>query len=292
MIENKLVKPISVCWLLTSKCNYACPFCFKQGNKRELYYNEAEKILEKIVKAGAKKVSFSGGEPLLWPGTINLIKKAKSLGLMSMLITNGSLLNRKKIKSLENILDWLTLPLDGSNEIIQQMVGRKKGHFNRVLKFLHFLKNNHIKVKINTVVCKKNQEDIKNIAQIIKKYNVKRWKLFQFYPIRDAALQNRKDYIIKNKDFNKLQKEIEPLFKNSPCYLYFGLNKLLESSYFTIAPDGTAYVSKDGSDYFIGDLKIQEISEIWQNKLINKKKYWQRVSWILRNGFKKEYNKL
>ena len=50
----------------------------------------------------------------------------------------------------------------------------------------HYMKNyvkiinkTSIKLKINTVVCKQNIDDIQNIAKIIKKYKVKRWKIFQ-----------------------------------------------------------------------------------------------------------------
>lgn len=282
MRTKNIIKPISVCWLVTAKCNYNCPFCFKQSSKRELYFNEAVKILGKLAKANVKKISFSGGEPLLWPGIVNLIKKAKSLGIITMLITNGSFLTKEKTRSLEGKLDWLTLPLDGSNEEVQQLVGRPKGHFTRVIKFLEFLQKNKIKLKVNTVACKKNLDDIKNIAKIVKKYNVKRWKVFQFFPIRDAALQHKMEYLIKDQSFEKLKRKIVPLFKDPSRHLYFGSNELLECSYFTIAPDGTIYVSKDGNDYFLGDLKTQSVDEIWgKNTLIDKKKYWERAKWIL-----------
>lgn len=285
----KKVKLISICWLLTSKCNYNCQFCFKQTSKRELYYNEAEKILKQIAQTQVKKISFSGGEPLLWPGALNLIRKAKTLGLTTMLITNGSLLTKDIVDSLEEHLDWLTLPLDGSNEKVQQLVGRPWGHFSNVVEFLKYLKRSSIKVKINTVVCKQNYNDIKNITKIIKKYNIKRWKIFQFFPIRDEALLNKDKYAISLTQFNNIKNKIAPLFKGSRCYIYFGTNDLLESSYFLVAPDGTVYVSKSGNDYILGDLKRENISQIWdKNKLIDKEKYWDRAKWILNSKIKND----
>ncbi len=282
--KNKKIKLISICWLITTKCNYNCNFCFKQSGKRELYYNEAEKILKKIAQAGVKKISFSGGEPLLWTGIIDLIKKAKSLGLTTMLITNGSLLTKRKIKSLEKSLDWLTLPLDGSTEQQQQIVGRPKGHFSRILKFLKFLKKRKkIKVKINTVLCSKNLNNIDKLAELIKRNNIRRWKIFEFFPVRDKALQYKDDYSIKNSDFKRAKKRILPLLKNSSCSVYFGSKDLLEKAYFIIAPDGTVYSTKNDNDYLLGNLKTESLEKIWErNKIIDKEKYWERTKWILK----------
>src|SRR3989344_3480432 len=98
---------ISACWLLTSKCNYRCSFCFKVTTDRELSFNEAAKILGNLAAIGVNKISFSGGEPLLWSGnTIRLIRLAKSYKILTMLITNGSLLTSENLKMLEGSLDW------------------------------------------------------------------------------------------------------------------------------------------------------------------------------------------
>jgi len=279
---NKKIPLISVCWLLTSNCNYKCGFCFKVVSKRDLYYNEAEKILKKIAKYGVKKISFSGGEPLLWTGTIDLIRAAKSYGMITMLITNGSLISNKEINGFNGILDWLTLPLDGSSDKKQQLAGRKKNHYTNTVNLLKLLKNTQIKTKINTVFSKRNWDDMENIFGIIKKYNIKRWKIFQFNPIRFSGLKNKKKYMTTKAKFEQIKKKILSLVDNDKISVYFGSVRDQEESYFTIAPDGTVYVSKNNKDLFIGDLKVNEMEDIWmKNRIIKKEKYWQRAKWIL-----------
>lgn len=279
-----MIKLISVCWNIASRCNYNCGFCFRINNKRELYFNEAKIVLQKLSRSGIKKISFSGGEPMLWPGIFNLIALAKQLDIYTMLITNGSLLNINRIKSLEKILDWITLPLDGSNEEIQRMAGRPKGHFTHIMGLLERLKKSTIKIKINTVLSNCNINDLENISKIINKFPIKRWKIFQFFPIRSNALKNKNKYFINSNLFNEFVEKIKNYFQNKQCLVYFGSNNELENSYFSIAPDGTVYVSKKNSDLFIGDLMKEDVTEIWKRaSLINKQKYWERASWFLHN---------
>lgn len=275
---------VSACWLLTSRCNYICTFCFKVPNRKDISQKQAEKILFKLKKAGVKKITFSGGEPLLWSGDIfDLIRQAKRLGIITMIITNGSLLSENRLTKLRGNLDWITLPIDGSNEKNQVKAGRPPGHFTRVLNLLNKIKDSSFKIKINTVLNRKNLDDIKNIAKLIKKHQIiKRWKIFQFFPIRDASLTNRKIHEITEKQFRQAERKIKKMFKDHDCKIYFGSNKDLEASYFTIAPDGIVYISKSGKDINLGDLKRQSAKKIWNRAtLIDKDKYWDRTSWFI-----------
>lgn len=58
----------SVCFLLTSRCNMSCPYCFRPNAKKDyisLYkFTEGLKILRNL---GTKVINISGGEPILNP---------------------------------------------------------------------------------------------------------------------------------------------------------------------------------------------------------------------------------
>ncbi len=275
-------QPINVSWHITFKCNYDCQFCFRPNFGQECSFEEAKKIIDKLAKAGLKKISWGGGEPLLWPRIFDLIKYTKSLGITTMIITNGELLNFEKIRKMEKVLDWLNLPLDGSCDKVQDLMTRKEGHFSRTMKVIDYINNNKldIKLKINTVASKLNKDDIINIATIIKKEKIKRWKIFQFYPIRQTGAKNSKIFSIKESDFLRIKEEVLPLFENSKQMVVFETNQDMERSYFAIAPSGKVYVSHGEKDYIVGDLKVDSVEKIWQNKLIDKVKFWERSKWI------------
>ena len=199
-----------------------------------------------------------------------------------MIITNGSLLNSEKLKLFGDNLDWITLPLDGSNEENQILVGRPPGHFSQVIKLLDQLKTGNYKLKINTVLCKQNFKDIENIAQLIKKYKIKRWKVFQFFPIRSASCAYKDKYEVSNHEFNQVKAKIKSLFKPDECSIHLASIKELENSYFCIDPNGIVYTTRRGKDYPLGDLKKQSGREIWENTTqFDKKAYWERTSWFI-----------
>ena len=84
---------------LTRACNLRCHHCcVLAGKSRENELSTAKlvEVFEQLVGLGCKKVSFSGGEPLLrkdWPV---LVAEATSLGLSVGLMTNGSLFGVKE----------------------------------------------------------------------------------------------------------------------------------------------------------------------------------------------------
>ena len=160
---------------------------------------------------------------------------------------------------------------------------RKEGHYGRAMNIIDFVrkKNIKIKLKINTVASKINQDDIINIARLIKSKKIERWKIFQFYPIRMMGMKNKSLFEMKESDFLKLKEKIVPLFTKMKQMVVFETNKDMERSYFAISPGGKVYVSYKRKDYVIGDLKKDSVKKIWQNELIDKLKFWERSRWIL-----------
>lgn len=279
MTNNKF--PISACWLLTSRCNYDCQFCFRQLGYRELFYNEAVEVVDKLVDAGITKLTFSGGEPLLWPNLIDIISYAKKKGLITMLISNGSLITSQKLKKLEKILDWITFSLDGSNSLMNDQMTRNPGHFDRIINLLKLLEHSNINIKINTVCSKINADDIVKMVPLIQSYNIKRWKLFQFYSIRANSYQNADKFSISDENFSKIQTQINKLMSNSSVLLSINTIKDLEGTYFTFAPDGTVYLSANGKDVIIGDIRKDSIEKMWQNYYYDHNKHTKNKKWIL-----------
>lgn len=101
--------------ILTSKCNLKCPFCFYVQDPLRvatgtLNLQRLTKLIEEAKDLDFNEVSFTGGEPLLYPGLCQLIKLSQSLGLKTDLATNGSLLNQHEAVKLRKAgLDHLYL---------------------------------------------------------------------------------------------------------------------------------------------------------------------------------------
>ncbi len=79
---------------LTPKCNLSCIYCHREGeNTPEAPLSAAEiaEVLRVAAGFGIRSVKFTGGEPMLRPDLIEIIKSVPA-GMESSLTTNGTLL--------------------------------------------------------------------------------------------------------------------------------------------------------------------------------------------------------
>lgn len=76
--------------LLGARCNFKCPYCRRVGGKDLPFVDAANTVLA-WSRHGLKNIRFSGGEPTLWPGLIDLVALAKAKGVERIAVsTNGS----------------------------------------------------------------------------------------------------------------------------------------------------------------------------------------------------------
>ena len=93
-----------VTFLVSNSCNLRCKHCFVcAGNKKsnEMSKEEKYRAIDKIYELGVKKISFSGGEPLMDKNIFEYMSYAKEKTLKIGFLTNGLMLDDEKIKTLE-----------------------------------------------------------------------------------------------------------------------------------------------------------------------------------------------
>ena len=183
-------------------CNYKCGFCyagFASAKRSRIPQTELHEIIRQIGSVArtygpsARKVTFAGGEPLLSPTALEDIAFARAQGLVTSLVTNGSLLTKDKIHRLAPILDWLTISIDSLDENTNLRIGRAaRGVTVSAADYLAKIQTAQalgIRVKLNTVVNQANAtEDFNNFVRAARP---RRWKLFQATRI---AEENGEDF--------------------------------------------------------------------------------------------------
>lgn len=270
-------KPNSVCWNITTRCNESCKFCYRERNVEDLKLEKEKKeIIDNIAKAGICKLTFAGGEPFLVPDIKDLICYAKDKGLMVGATSNG-------IKLMENPelrefcfknLDWLTLSLDGSCKEVQAAMTRNTRHVENVKAIMNeyskYEKNmQKCNMKINTLVSGVNKDDILNIAELIKNAPapIKRWKLFQFVPLRGTAKENCEMFRISDEEFENTVKKVKEYLRivGKENILSVSGRKNIEEAYFVIFPDGSVKSSNESQDHELGNALRDDLIKIWEN---------------------------
>lgn len=141
--SGRAFPPVHLTLELTHRCNLACHMCDLYGRREEIASIRSKReehggelgvgLVEKLCASfGALKpvLSFGGGEPLMNPRAVGMIRHAKSKRFVCTLTTNGTLLARHARDLVESGLDSIVLSVDGPEEIHDSIRG-VRGTFAR-----------------------------------------------------------------------------------------------------------------------------------------------------------------
>ncbi len=101
---------------ITSRCNLKCRHCYyiKDDTPRaqDLTTGDIEKIIRRFTPLGLKRVTLSGGEPLLHPDFPAIVDMVHHHGLASVILSNGILFTKENI-GLLGPKDYVLISLHG-----------------------------------------------------------------------------------------------------------------------------------------------------------------------------------
>ncbi|XP_028995746.1 molybdenum cofactor biosynthesis protein 1 isoform X2 [Betta splendens] len=151
---------------LTEKCNLRCQYCMPEEGVRLtprsqlLSTAEIMTLARLFVKEGVNKVRLTGGEPLIRPDVLDIIKLRKLEGLKTIAVTtNGMNLARFLPKLKEAGLDLINISLDSLIPDKFEFIARRKG-FVKVMEGIDkAIEMGYSPVKINCVVIRGLNED-------------------------------------------------------------------------------------------------------------------------------------
>ena len=137
-------------WFHTgTACNLECPFCLegsKPGDNRlqRITLQDAQPFMDEAMALGVRQFSFTGGEPFIVKGFINILSYASRL-LPCLVLTNGTDPVLKRLHQIESLKDSehpisFRVSIDYSDEA-QHDAGRGAGNFQKALQGMRSLHN-------------------------------------------------------------------------------------------------------------------------------------------------------
>ena len=106
--------PIQVHIIPMRRCNLSCSYCNEYDDFSDpVPIEEMYRRIDKLARLGTTLITISGGETLLHPQLDDIIRRIRSHGILSGLITNGYLLTPQRIQQLNDAgLDHLQISID------------------------------------------------------------------------------------------------------------------------------------------------------------------------------------
>lgn len=159
---------------LTDACNLRCVYCMPENirfrSRQELLSDdEIRRLITLFGRIGFRKIRFTGGEPTLRPGLVELVRHAaRTPGITRLgLTTNGVLLDQLARPLRDAGLTSVNLSLDSLDEARFRQVTRW-GNLRDVLAGLAAASAAGLTVKLNTVVSRglNDRDDVVALARL------------------------------------------------------------------------------------------------------------------------------
>lgn len=148
---------------LTNNCNMRCPHCFVSAGiveKEELNVEEILGIIKKIESInGSTDIVVSGGEPLLHPCILQLLKGLK--GHNVSLFTNGTLINENNYRVIADCCQEVQISFEGVTQEVYEKI-RGRGNYNKALRAIELLKTTGIKITLAITTLPSTVENIRD----------------------------------------------------------------------------------------------------------------------------------
>ena len=170
-------KPVVV-WNVTRRCNLKCVHCYSQSEDRdysgELNHEQGLALLDDLSEFGVPVVLFSGGEPLIRPDLLDLMRHAVSKGMRAVISTNGTLIDQKMASSLKDVgLSYVGISLDGL-ETIHDEFRRIPGTYRRVMRAIKNCQDVGLKVGLRFTINKRNFTEISGVFDLVESEKIPR----------------------------------------------------------------------------------------------------------------------
>ncbi len=240
----------TVSFHIVKPCNMKCKFCyatFDDMHVQTMSKYDAFNIIGKLQRAGVQKITFAGGEPMLYKELDACIVYAKSLGMTTSIITNGSLITDEWLWDMRKKLDWIGLSVDSLNPATNELIGRKSKHPVHYFTLIDAIKQYGYKLKINTVVNAYNKDE--DFNEFITKFAPKRWKVFQALRVEGQNDTQFDEVKVTTKEYNNFIKRHALQSSLVP-----ESNKAMTGSYLLVDPQGRLFENSAGKHTYSDSL--------------------------------------
>jgi len=189
------------------------------------------------------KINFAGGEPLLHPRLLDYCAVAKDHGMTVSITTNGMLLKKDLIGTMQHVVDWIALSIDSGSNETEALLGRGYGnHVTHCSCIAPIIRDTGIHLKVNTTVT--SRTFCENMESLIQELKPDRWKVLQMLHIQGENDDAVEDLAITSEQFNYfVENNSQVILENGESPVFESCN-MIENSYFMITPEGNVKIDK------------------------------------------------
>lgn len=281
-------------WEITGLCNLKCKHCYNAPyniDENDLNIDRIKNIIQEMNKMNVFRIQISGGEPFLRKDLFDIFDEIyRNYIYVDGIFTNATTIDNNLAKKLKE-LPWdteIVVSLDGYTSQAHNNL-RGEGSFEKVWRGIRNLDKNGLNITINTMLYKKNKNEICKLYDVILKIkNIKRWRIgtpnkqgrFKDYwtqyalprkEVLDVYYSVLKRYI-KNKDYQKFKLELGDAFHSDILKYGFIIYSLDDHpckyaiDMCTIKANGIVTLCPSLDNIVFGTIRKSSLYDVWNSK--------------------------
>jgi len=175
---------------LSRFCNLNCIHCYSESGPNSMQANktlDVLRFLDHVSEQGYTTASFSGGEPLLYKDLTIVLGHAKSLGLTTNIVTNGTIASQVLLERISPLTDLLAVSLDGPEKIHNKLRNSATA-FKTVMKNLPEFEKLNIPLGLIHTVTEDSISHLPWLVELCLKFG---FSLLQLHPLGNVGNANK-----------------------------------------------------------------------------------------------------
>lgn len=210
---------------LTKACNAQCKMCDFWKNEKEVFERDHFfRLIDLLVSEWIKWITFWWWEPFLYEHIYDLIKYAKQKDLNTEIITNGTVIDKEKIKDSIEYIDEILFSIDSWIESVHNKIRWKSFIYKKAVANLAYISelrktlNTKLQIIIDTTLQKDNFDTFETVLDLAKEYNTK----INFDPVQLIWYGNNRErnwLTLSEDEAFILEKNLLDFWKKNSFYL-------------------------------------------------------------------------
>ena len=241
----------------SNRCPCYCLGCYNHfTDAADIPTEQIVRFTESCIhRFNTKKVTISGGDPLMRKDIVCLLDDLMGLGIAVSVDTVGlSIVQDQILTDILKRASVVGLPLDGMTDKTLNTF-RTGLQISQLLQVIRIASENGLRICVNTVVHAQNLHELSLIAQFVNETEgVKKWQLFQYMPIGPRGSKNAAQYMIADQIFQTICEQVHQLPIRTDVSIECKSLSYRRNKYLLLGADGTVWYPK------------QTFSDTWKTK--------------------------
>ncbi len=157
---------------LSRECNLRCIYCYSEAGEplqKELKPAEIYGVVDQAIALGARRIIvLGGGEPLVYPGVMDIVRYLHRRGVGIDLFTNGTLITADMAREFRDMGVHPVIKMNSLREDVQDLLAGRKGAAREIRRgFQHLVDAGYpaegLPMGVQSVVCRQNLAELQEM---------------------------------------------------------------------------------------------------------------------------------